>query len=99
MLIYQIHQETGEYEDFKDEIISSYLREDRAKEELEKLEEKAMILASEVRKCKACDPYEFGNRCADYVKSEHSYYYHHCKSSKAYYDVPQYYIDVVEVEE
>lgn len=96
MLIYQIHRETGEYEDYSNDIIGSYLREERAKEELKKLEEEALEIRKQKERCRACSPYEDEYKCADYVKSK---YWDHCINTKAYNDIPNYYVDVVEAEE
>ena len=38
MVIYQIHEHSGEYEDYRDRIVGSYLNEEKAKARKEELE-------------------------------------------------------------
>ena len=54
MKIYQLHEYSGEYEDFTDRIIGSYLREDRAKEEKIKAEIKDRELVKHSKRCINC---------------------------------------------
>ena len=54
MKIYQLHKYSGEYEDFCDRIIGSYLRKERAEEEKIAAEAKESELAERGRKCNQC---------------------------------------------
>lgn len=54
MKIYQIHRYEGEYEDYSDTIVSSYLDYNKALSEKEKLEQKELSLRKQGRKCVEC---------------------------------------------
>lgn len=54
MKIYQLHKYAGEYEDFYDRIIGSYLRKERAEEEKTKAEAKEKSLIEKSEKCSEC---------------------------------------------
>ena len=54
MKIYQIHEYSGEWEDFRDYIIGTYLREEKAVKEKEQLEKKERIKIEMRRKCQNC---------------------------------------------
>lgn len=56
--IYQIHEISGEYEDYRDAIIGSYLRKERAEEVLKNLrneEDKRRVRAQKCRECPVRD--------------------------------------------
>lgn len=54
MKIYQLHEYKGEWKDFSDFIIGSYLRKERAEEELAKAEVKEEILKEHNNRCRDC---------------------------------------------
>ena len=54
MKIYQIHKYEGEYEDYSDTIVSSYLDYNKALLEKERLEKEELILREKGRKCANC---------------------------------------------
>jgi len=54
MKIYQLHEYSGEWEDFRDNIIGSYLRRERAEEEKAKAEAKEKELIECSDKCDNC---------------------------------------------
>lgn len=56
MIIYQIHKYEGEYEDYSDTIISSYLDYNKALSEKERLEQEELSLREQGKKCANC-PY------------------------------------------
>lgn len=56
MKIYQLHKYGGEWEDYRDRIIGSYLHKDRAEEEMAKAEAKENELREQSDKCSDC-PY------------------------------------------
>ncbi len=57
MIIYQLHKYYGEWENFHDRIIGSYLRKERAEEEKAKAEAKEKELREQSKKCQDC-PFE-----------------------------------------
>ena len=56
MIIYQLHETSGEYEDYMDRIVGSYMRRERAEEEKAKCEEERVYKNSRIRHCIRC-PY------------------------------------------
>ena len=54
MFIYQLHEYIGEYEDFMDRIIGTYLHEEKAIKEKEKLEKEEVTKKEMYRKCQDC---------------------------------------------
>lgn len=54
MKIYQLHECYGEYEDYTDNIIGSYLRKERAEEELAKAEAAEVERQKLSKKCEDC---------------------------------------------
>lgn len=54
MTIYQIHRYSGQYEDFEDIIVGSYLKKERAEEEKAKLETDNEKKKEQSRKCINC---------------------------------------------
>lgn len=56
MKIYQIHEYEGEYEDYSDTIVSSYLDYNKALSEKERLEQEELSLREQGKKCANC-PY------------------------------------------
>lgn len=54
MKIYQLHEHSGEWEDYRDRIIGSYLRKERAEEELAKFEAAEKEAMGQSRKCSHC---------------------------------------------
>jgi hypothetical protein len=56
MKIYQLHKHGGEWEDYRDVIIGSYLRKERAEEEKLKAEKEEEINRARAKQCYEC-PY------------------------------------------
>lgn len=54
MTIYQLHKYSGEYDDFRDYIIGSYLRKERAEEEKIEAEAKERELIEHSERCENC---------------------------------------------
>lgn len=54
MKIYQLHKYSGEYEDFSDKIIGSYLREERAIIEKNKAEQAEKLKVERGHRCVNC---------------------------------------------
>lgn len=54
MKIYQLHEYSGEWEDYRDYIIGSYLRKERAEEEKVKAKERELKLRKKHSKCVNC---------------------------------------------
>ena len=54
MKIYQLHEYGGEYEDFRDYIIGSYLRKERAEEEKAKAEAEEQKIREQACRCSNC---------------------------------------------
>ena len=54
MIVYQLHEYSGEYEDYSDCIIGSYLRKERAEEEKAKAEAKEKDLREHSKRCVNC---------------------------------------------
>lgn len=57
--IYQIHETGGEYEDYFDNIVGSYLHKEKAKQELEKFKDALSERRMYYQKCSDC-PAQFG---------------------------------------
>lgn len=58
MTIYQIHEHSGEYEDYRDRIVGSYLNEEKArvrKEELEHIENERRVKSDHCSLCPILD--------------------------------------------
>ena len=56
MIIYQLHETSGEYNDYMDRLIGSYIRRERAEEEKIKREKELVAKNSRIRHCMFC-PY------------------------------------------
>ena len=63
-IIYQIHEMSGEYEDYRDTIVGSYLRKDRAEEVIKTLRDKEDRRRACAIKCREC-PVQDYNRYYD----------------------------------
>lgn len=76
MKIYQLHEYSGEWEDFRDRIIGSYFRKERAEEEKKLAELKEEELSERSAKCAHCPFLEFENAyfCVDKLLSEYPDY-------------------------
>ena len=57
--IYQIHETGGEYDEFFDNIVGSYLHRERAEQELKKLNAASDANYADYQKCLSC-PAQFG---------------------------------------
>lgn len=110
MRIYQLHKCLGEWEDYLDTIIGSYLREERAIEEKIKAEAKEEELIEKGNKCSRCPfleeyPDDFdsfiikhSDYCSD-AKLELVEYGIDCENYHTHWDRATFYIKDVEVEE
>lgn len=110
MKIYQLHEYSGEWEDFRDYIIGSYLRKERAEEEKTRAELKAKDITEQGKKCIDCpfleedfsDIDDLLARHSGYcskVKLEQSDYGMDCENYYVPWDEPSFEIKEVEVEE
>lgn len=79
MKIYQLHKYSGEWEDFCDRIIGSYLRKERAEEEKVKAEAREKALIEHGRKCSRCPFIEEPFDKLDILMSE---YFDYCTKAK-----------------
>lgn len=93
MTIYQLHEYSGEYEDFHDYIIGSYLRKERAEEEKVKAEAREKQLRKHSKKCNrcpligsACD-FDFDSLNLDDLLSKYPNYCTRSKLEKTEYGV------------
>lgn len=111
MKIYQLHEYSGEWEDFRDYIRGSYLRKERAEEEKAKAEAKENELANKSQKCNHCpalDAYPFASfdslfdKYCDYCSEmdlEETDYGLNCNNYYLKWDKSTFKIKEVEVEE
>lgn len=79
MVIYQLHEYSGEYDYFCDRIIGSYLRRERAEEEEDKAMAKEKRMAERSKKCGSCP---FLEKDFEKVHDLLSEYYCYCDESK-----------------
>ena len=111
MKIYQLHEYSGEYEDFRDYIIGSYLRKERAEEEKAKAEALEKEFQEQSKKCANC-PFvceDFSNlngllmKHPDYCEKakglEEYEFGIYCDAQYVHWDDATYKIKEVEVEE
>lgn len=110
MIIYQLHKCSGEWEDYCDAIIGSYLREERAIEEkikAETVEEELIARGSKCNRCPFIDevPDNFdelivkhSDYCSDakLIKSDYGI---DCENYYSHWDKATFYIKDVGVEE
>ena len=83
MKIYQLHEYSGEWEDFRDRIIGSYLRKEKAEEEKSKAEAKEKALTEHNDRCADC-PFLYATIAAvDGLLDEYPDY---CNESKLHED-------------
>lgn len=111
MKIYQLHEYSGEWDDYRDRIIGSYLRKERAEEEKIKAEIKEKELQERADKCYYCPflkayPFasidDLSSRNSDYCSErdlEETDYGLNCKNDFVYWDDCTFDIKEVEVEE
>ena len=111
MKIYQIHEHTGDYEDYRDYIVGSYLKKERAEEEKTKLELKEKELSNQSKKCRDCPFLEEGmanisrlmskypNYCPDAKLEELNEYGIVCENYYIHWYESTFNIEEVEVEE
>lgn len=110
MKIYQLHKHDGVYEDYRDRIIGSYLRKERAEEEKSKAEEEEKSLIERSKKCNRCPFIEYpcGNlnnlllKYPDYcseAKLEGDEMGIYCENYYSHWDEATFKIEEVEVEE
>lgn len=105
MKIYQLHKYSGSYEDFSDDIIGSYLKPERAKEELGKAEKEEKKLRKEGRKCNSCPFVNYGIsydpdfECENKAIETDASVGYYCKNWYCHWDDATFEITEVEVEE
>lgn len=110
MIIYQLHEHSGEWEDWHDYIIGSYLRKERAEEEKTKAELKEKELMKHSKKCWSCpfleedfsDANVLLTKYSDYCsesKLENTDYGINCGNYYSHWDESTFEIEEVEVEE
>ena len=111
MKIYQIHEYSGEYEDFRDRIIGTYLHDKKAIKEKEKLEKEAAAKMEMCRKCQGCpicdswdrdDKDNLAKECEEYCELFDLYQDEeecafNCNNYTYLWDEPTYKIEEVEV--
>ena len=111
MKIYQLHEYSGEYEDFRDRIIGSYLRKERVEEEKAKVEALEKDFREKSHKC-ACCPFlsedfidlnrllsEHPNYCTESDFEDGEEYGIDCNNRYVHWAEATYQIKEVEVEE
>ena len=111
MIIYQLHEYGGEWEDKYDYIIGSYLSKARAEEEKTKKEQAEALNQRHSKKCSNCpiDNYYFDDveavieACAKYCdqfdRVDNEYADVYCRNYHCTWDENLYRIETVEVEE
>ena len=114
MKIYQLHKYSGEYEDFSDKIIGSYLRKERAEEEKLKAEKSEKMKIEHGHKCSNCPFIDCSSTDPEYMIKkllrEHPDYcsdakliadgsYIECENYHLYLDEATFEIKIEEVEE
>ena len=87
MIIYQLHEFSGQWEDFRDYIIGSYIRKERAEEEKYNAEIKEKELIEQSGKCFACPFIEDDNENLDRLLSEYPNYCTKAKLNKTEYGI------------
>ena len=112
MKIYQLHECGGEYEDYFDHIIGSYMRKERAEEEKLKAEQEELARQERHRKCCSCPlldrdlqmntlnyiKYVCGNYCSNAQIYADGFGYD-CENYESNWDDSSFRIDEIEVEE
>lgn len=112
MKIYQLHECKGEYEDYRDYIIGSYLRKERAEEEKAKAEAKEKEFIKQEKKCQKCPFHGSSEKLKDLLQKYPKYCSKldllevddddceiYCDNQAFRFDEATYYIKEVEVEE
>ena len=112
MKIYQIHETVGQWEDYFDYIVGTYLHKDRAESEVQKLVTKEVDRQERYRKCSNCpiidndlqsDTLEYAQHaCSNYCSNAQIYedkFGYDCENYEGNYDNSSFRIDEVEVEE
>lgn len=110
MKIYQVHEYGGEYEDYFDRIVGSYLRRECAEEMKEKLETEATQLRAKSDKCNQCLIHnEYYPTIEEYIEALRTYcdqaeivgdYFGiNCENFFCLWDEPNYCVEEVEVVE
>ena len=112
MKIYQIHEYSGTYEDYRDYIVGSYLNEEKArarKEELEHIEAEKQVKSDHCSLCPILDTDVIADtfdmavkRCSMYcrdAKITEDHFGYDCENYCCCWDEATYEIEEVEVEE
>ena len=111
MIIYQLHECGGEWEDYHDYIIGSYLRKERAEEEKTKAEAKEKELIEHGKRCQNC-PFlgeefedldnlmsEYSDYCNEAKLVDEGDYGVGCENYYLHWNENSFYVKEVEVEE
>ena len=112
MIIYQIHEYSGDYEDYRDYIVGSYLNKEKAMvkmEELQCIETEKRDKSDHCSLCPICDEDIMDDdfdmavkRCSRYcrdAKITEDRFGYDCKNYRSHWDETTYEIKEVEVEE
>jgi hypothetical protein len=106
-----LHEYSGEWEDFRDRIVGSYLRKERAEEEKTRAEAEEKELVKKSKRCNNCpvfDAYPFASldslldKYCDYcseMKLEETDYGLNCDNCYHHWYESTFYIEEVDVEE
>ena len=110
MKIYQIHGFGGQWEDYYDYIVGTYLHKDRAESEMKKLVDTEEVRQKRYEKCQACpigdlnlnaDTLEaMEHACSTYCSCsqvKEDLYGFFCENEESYYDTTTYKIKEIEV--
>lgn len=112
MKIYQIHEHYGDFEDYVDRIVGSYLHENKAQLELMNLRVRERERQIKGEKCNRCPIFDADMQGTDFdvaIKTVHEYcdqaditsdlYGYDCNNYCAHWDETTYEIEEIEVEE
>ena len=110
MKIYQVHEFGGEYDDYFDRIVGSYMKRERAEEVRDEKRAEAKRLRAKSDKCNQCpifneehstieDFIAAAARYCDEAEIVEDYFGVNCENYFCLWDDPNYCVEEVEVEE
>lgn len=108
MKIYQVHRSGGEWEDYYNCIVASYLHEENAMKKKEELEEKQSKRIEQSKKCDECYSYYYKDigfeHCDEecFVKGLDYEGEIFCKNKDSVYmylDMENYFVETIEIED
>ena len=82
MKIYQIHKTGGEWEDFYDIIVGSYLSKEKAEKELEVQQNHEQMLRDQSSKCASCPYIDYEIDTPEDLKKQFKAFPDYCKDAK-----------------